>query len=95
MGKWRNFYRNDRSRIGSCGWGFVELEESLAETNKSRTGKCENEKPICSGPRRAVNSANGNVFILFNKRAGVFYRVKKADKTRPASLLNGFKCENL
>ena len=34
---------------GSCGWGLVELEESLAETNKSRrlgdllkatTGKC-------------------------------------------------------
>ena len=32
MGKWRNFYRNDRS----CGWGLVELEKSLAETSKSR-----------------------------------------------------------
>ena len=31
MGKWRSFYRNE----GSCGWGLVELEESLAETNKS------------------------------------------------------------
>ena len=49
MGKWRNFYRNDKSRKASCGWGLVELEESLAETNKSRrlgdllkatTGKC-------------------------------------------------------
>ena len=49
MGKWRNFYRNDKSRKGSCGLELVELEESLAETNKSRrlgdlpkatTGKC-------------------------------------------------------
>ena len=49
MGKWRNFYRNDKSRKGVVGGGLVELEESLAETNKSRrlgdllkatTGKC-------------------------------------------------------
>ena len=62
-GQVTQFFPQRKEPKGSCGWGLVELEESLAVTSKSRrleerliaTTGIDEEKPVC----RAVNC---NVF---------------------------------
>ena len=60
------FFPQRKEPEGSCGWGLVKLEESLAVTSKSRRleerrrpQQVDEEKPVCSGQKRAVSC---NVF---------------------------------